>query len=278
MDSCDFWYRVGNQPYSYLRLETINPKIILKGCSTIVKINGKSFVSGVVLGSVLFSSISFAAPSVVKLLVNGEEIHSEVSAQIIGGRTMIPARALAEALGAKVIWDEANQTVVIENEKYRHLQLLKADISEKDAIGLAGDAQKHFWVIANGGSGDHKEGSFAFKESDYRWMATDLDTKIKFIEYIELLYTPEQAQAYWNRQTDNGGIVEIEGKLAQPNADSGSMMGWDNASAKLMQEGKGIKTFQFSVPLYDNYEVKEIKLRYVEEKGWRIDESVDTIR
>jgi integral membrane sensor domain MASE1 len=47
-----------------------------------MKINWKSFVSGVVLGSVLFSSISFAAPSVVKLLVNGAEIHTEVSAQI----------------------------------------------------------------------------------------------------------------------------------------------------------------------------------------------------
>jgi hypothetical protein len=31
MASCDFWYRVGNQPYSYLRLETINPKNYIEG-------------------------------------------------------------------------------------------------------------------------------------------------------------------------------------------------------------------------------------------------------
>jgi hypothetical protein len=65
----------------------------------------------------------------------------EVSTQIIDGSTMIPARALAEALGAKVIWDEDHQTVVIENEKYRHIQRKRAAISEQDAVGLAADAQ-----------------------------------------------------------------------------------------------------------------------------------------
>lgn len=57
-----------------------------------MKIHGKSFVSGVVLGSVLFSGISFAAPKVVKLMVNGNEIHSEVPAQIIDGSTLVSMR------------------------------------------------------------------------------------------------------------------------------------------------------------------------------------------
>ncbi|NHN35426.1 hypothetical protein G9U52_37650 [Paenibacillus sp. S3N08] len=240
-----------------------------------MKMNLKSFVSGAVLGSVLFSGVSFAAPAVVKLFVNGAEIHSEVPTQIIDGSTMIPARAMAEALGAKVFWDEDHQTVVIENEKYRHIQRKRADLSEKDAVGLAADAQKHFWLISRGGDGDHKDGSFAFKGNDYRWMATDLDTKAKFIEYLELLYTPEQAQAYWKKQI--GNIVEIEGKLAQPNADGGSMIRWDEAAAKLMKEESGIKTFRVSVPLYDKLEVHDLKLRYVQGKGWRIDEPVDTI-
>ncbi|WP_091176582.1 DL-endopeptidase inhibitor IseA family protein [Paenibacillus sp. 1_12] len=243
-----------------------------------MNLNWKSFVSGAIMGSVLFSSITFAAPLVVKLMVNGAEIHSEVPAQIIDGSTMIPARALAEALGAKVTWDKNNQTVIVEDEKYRHLQRKQANIGEQGAADLAGDAQKHFWVISNGGIGDHQDGSFAFKGSDYRWMASDLNTKTKFIEYIELLYTPEQAGAYWNKQIENGGLVEIEGKLAQPNADGGSMMGWGNATAKLIKEGQGIQTFSFSVPLNDKFEVKEMKLRFVEGKGWRIDEPVDTIR
>jgi hypothetical protein len=239
-----------------------------------VNINLKSFACGVVLGSLLLSGVSFAAPA-VKLWVNGAEIHSEVPAQIIDGSTMIPARALAEALGAKVAWDQTSQTVSIENEKYRHLQRKKMDITEQDAIGLATDAQRHFWLIARGGDGDHKEGSFTFKGNDYRWMAADLDTKVKFIEYLELLYTPEQAQVYWEKQI--GNLVEIEGKLAQPNADGGSIIRWDEAAAKLVKEDSGIKTFRFSVPLQDKFENKEIKLRYVQGKGWRIDEPVDTI-
>ncbi len=58
-----------------------------------MKMSWKSFVSGMVLGSVLFSGISYAAPKVVKLVVNGNDIHSEVAPQIIDGSTMIPARA-----------------------------------------------------------------------------------------------------------------------------------------------------------------------------------------
>ncbi|WP_201318641.1 DL-endopeptidase inhibitor IseA family protein [Paenibacillus sp. EPM92] len=243
-----------------------------------MKMSWKSFVSGMVLGSVLFSGISYAAPKVVKLVVNGNDIHSEVAPQIIDGSTMIPARALAEALGARVFWDEDNQTVVVENEEYRRLQRKQADISERDAAGLAADAQHHFWQMMIGGGGDHKDGSFDVKGNDYRWMGTELDTKTKYIEYLELLYTPEQAQAYWKQQTENGSIVEIEGKLAQPNADGGSRMEWENAQATFIQEGNGVKTFRFSVPIEDSFEVKEIKLRFVEGKGWRIDEPVDTIR
>ncbi|MGF9714124.1 DL-endopeptidase inhibitor IseA family protein [Paenibacillus naphthalenovorans] len=245
-----------------------------------MKIHGKSFVSGVVLGSVLFSGISFAAPKVVKLMVNGNEIHSEVPAQIIDGSTLVPARALSEALGARVIWDEANQTVIVENEAYRKLQRKNEDITERDAVGLAADAQNHFWVISRGGDGQHISESFSVpgKEHPYRWMGSDLDTKDKFISYIEEIYTPEQAEAYWKKQTENGSIVEIEGKLAQPEADGGSMTGWADAKATLIQDGKGTRSFRFQVPLFDEFEEKIIKLRYVEGKGWRIDEPVDTIR
>lgn len=229
------------------------------------------------MSSALFSGVSFATPGIVKLLVNGEEIHSEVPAQIIDGTTMIPARALAEALGAKVSWDQTTHTVIVENEKYRHIQLKKADMSEGIAEGLAADAQSHFWLITRGGDGDHKDGSFPFRGTDYRWMATDLDTKVKFIEYLELLYTPEQTQIYWEKQIDNGSLVEIDGKLAQPNADGGSMTRWNEASAKLVKKESGIRTYRFSVPLYENLDEHDIQMRYIDAKGWRIDEPVETI-
>jgi hypothetical protein len=243
-----------------------------------MNMNWKSLACGMVIGSVLFSGITYAAPKAVKLFVNGAELHTEVPAQIVDGSTLIPARALAEALGSKVVWDEKNQSVTIENEKYRHLLRKKGDISELDAIGLVSDAQRHFWVISSGGGGDHKDGSFPYKGSDYRWMASDLDTKSKYIEYMELLYTPEQAQAFWKKQMENDSIVEIDGKLAQPNADGGSALAWSEAKAKLIQDSKTSGTYQFSVPIHDQVEVKVVKMRYVEGKGWRIDEPIETVR
>ena len=50
---------------------------------------------------------------------NGQEILLDVPAKIIGGRTMVPVRAISEALGVKVDWDATTSTVLlttIENE------------------------------------------------------------------------------------------------------------------------------------------------------------------
>lgn len=46
-------------------------------------------------------------------LVNGQEISLDVPASIIQGRTLVPARFLANALGAKVDWVPIGQIVVI---------------------------------------------------------------------------------------------------------------------------------------------------------------------
>ncbi len=45
--------------------------------------------------------------------INGEKKALDVPAQIISDRTMIPARAVAEAFGCKVDWDGNTQTVII---------------------------------------------------------------------------------------------------------------------------------------------------------------------
>jgi hypothetical protein len=60
----------------------------------------------------LVSAVAIAN-SPIKLIVNGAEVVSDVPPQIIDGHTMIPARPLAEALGAKVEWDAENYAVVV---------------------------------------------------------------------------------------------------------------------------------------------------------------------
>ena len=57
-------------------------------------------------------TVSFTIGSNI-LIKNGEQITLDVSAQIVGGRTLVPARAVAESFGADVKWLESTREVVI---------------------------------------------------------------------------------------------------------------------------------------------------------------------
>ena len=59
-----------------------------------------------------FAAVAWANEP-IKLVVNGQEIKPDVSPQIIGNRTMVPVRWIAEALGANVEWDAQTKTVLI---------------------------------------------------------------------------------------------------------------------------------------------------------------------
>ncbi len=69
-------------------------------------------VSGLLVGLLLSGSIAFAG-SPIKLIVNGRQVVCDSPPQIINGRVMVPARNVAESLGATVKWDAANQSVII---------------------------------------------------------------------------------------------------------------------------------------------------------------------
>ena len=47
------------------------------------------------------------------LVRNGVDIRLDVPAQIVGGRTLVPVRAIAESFGADVVWDQATRTVTV---------------------------------------------------------------------------------------------------------------------------------------------------------------------
>lgn len=77
----------------------------------------RKFSVGVVVG-LLISLLAFAtfavADSPIKLIINGQAIDcKDTPPQIINGRTYVPARYVAEPLGATVEWDAENRAVVI---------------------------------------------------------------------------------------------------------------------------------------------------------------------
>lgn len=70
------------------------------------------FITFVVF-ALTFSNHCMAAPDTVKVVVNGNVLVSDTPAVIRNSRTMVPFRALFEALGAnQIYWDEPTQTVV----------------------------------------------------------------------------------------------------------------------------------------------------------------------
>lgn len=77
----------------------------------------RKFSIGIVVG-LLIGLLAFAtfavADNPVKLIINGQTIDCQDSQpQIINGRTYVPARYVAEPLGAKVVWDAVNNAVII---------------------------------------------------------------------------------------------------------------------------------------------------------------------
>lgn len=71
---------------------------------------------------VLVLPVRAEAPG-VKIVVDGIPLKPDVPARIIDGRTMVPARFVAEALGAWVNWNPATQTVEVDSMPWAKLQV-----------------------------------------------------------------------------------------------------------------------------------------------------------
>ena len=76
----------------------------------------KKFVTGLIIGIIIATTLSAAASPNVKIFVNDKEINSE-SAFILDGVTMVPLRLISEGLGASVKWNQETKSVYIDNEK-----------------------------------------------------------------------------------------------------------------------------------------------------------------
>jgi hypothetical protein len=53
------------------------------------------------------------AQDAIRIVVNGKEVTGDVPPQIVDGRTLVPLRTVADALGAQVDWDAASNSVII---------------------------------------------------------------------------------------------------------------------------------------------------------------------
>lgn len=82
-----------------------------------------------VIAMSLMMSVQAFAVKDVNLFVNGTMLETDVSAKIEDGRTLVPLRAIAESLGARVNWNEKSQEIeIVEDNKN-----IKLNINKKEA-------------------------------------------------------------------------------------------------------------------------------------------------
>ena len=68
---------------------------------------------GVVFNLLIYANQAAAASDSIKIIVNGELLNLDVEPVVVENRTLVPLRAIAEALGCSVGWNVKTQTATI---------------------------------------------------------------------------------------------------------------------------------------------------------------------
>ncbi|MFJ8235928.1 S-layer homology domain-containing protein [Ureibacillus sp. NPDC094379] len=138
----------------------------------------------------------------------------------------------------------------------------------KDAQSLFIESQKGYWIVVRGGDGLRNESTFVHNGTEYRYMAESLETKEKFEVFLGNVYTPEKVADIYKQLR----FITRNGKLAQPNADGGSILNWEKATIKQTLNSTTVKKYELKVPLGESKEVETMigELRFVPGQGWRV--------
>lgn len=129
-------------------------------------------------------------------------------------------------------------------------------------------ARQAYSIVGMGGqelSGELE--TFLHNGTDYRYMGSDLATFEKLYVFLGETYTPEATATFVER----AGIIEHDGRLAQPNADGGSLLNYAKASVLQVKDWGAEKQVDLEVPLGNSLSFETIQVVFQKtEQGWRI--------
>lgn len=119
--------------------------------------------------------------------------------------------------------------------------------------------------------GVYKEGEykrFNYKGKTYRYMASQLDTKKEMRVELEKSVTKKVAKQFMKDQN----FIKQKRRLAQLEADGGSLLQWSEATAKEVKSKKNKSVFEVRVPVgyTGTFDTFKVTYEYVRKSGWRI--------
>lgn len=103
---------------------------IVKGMTYMIK----RLVSLLLASGIAMSASAFAADNSPSVYVNGEKMTFNADPYIENDRTLVPMRAIFEAVGAKVTWDGEKQTVFGVKENNGEVSLVSLQIGKTEAF------------------------------------------------------------------------------------------------------------------------------------------------
>ena len=95
----------------------------------------------------------------IKIVADDKVIQTESEPFIVNGRTFVPLRAISEALGAWVDWNQATSTVTVKSGSPAEVEALQVQLIQKDLRIAELEAQLE-------GKGSESDGKLADLESD----------------------------------------------------------------------------------------------------------------
>lgn len=87
----------------------------------------KVILIAAVLTMLFFATGLVSGEEMVKIFINGNEVHPDTPPLIVNDRTMVPLRFVSEQLGAKVFWDEAKREVLVQSGEKSNIKYLKVN-------------------------------------------------------------------------------------------------------------------------------------------------------
>ncbi|MDQ0050378.1 cytoskeletal protein RodZ [Paenibacillus polymyxa] len=114
-------------------------------------------------------------------------------------------------------------------------------LNHESAVPLVLEAQSRYQYAISGGSPVGK--SFQLNGKSYRYLSEDIGTKTKLVSYLTQAYTKQASEQFVGKF-----FVEVNGRLAQLNADGGNLLEFNRATAKMVTMTPVKRSYLLTVP------------------------------